>query len=201
MGLFGFGKKKEAEEKRKAEEAAAAEAKRRAEAERAKAAPKPATQTTDDARAREVFRTACKALDTMEWRYQKNEDKMSIECSAQGDDLPMDLSLEVDAERQIVVLLSRLPLTFPKDKLVDGVLAVSAINNTLSDGSFDYNVQNGHVIFRMTNSFKDSTLGEAVIHYLVLCSCKVINEFAAKLLMLSKGMLTFEKFMENLNNE
>ena len=45
-------------------------------------------------------------LDDNDWNYEKDEDELVIRCSARGDDLSMDLKIEIDAERKLVILLS-----------------------------------------------------------------------------------------------
>ena len=150
--------------------------------------------------ARAVFATLCGALDKNEWHYRKDEEDLSIECGAQGDDLPMEITIKVDAERMLVMLLSHLPFVIQEDKRLDVAIAVSAINNMLVDGCFDYDVASGNMLFRMTNSFLESKLGEDVFTYMLLCSCQTIDEYNDKFLMLAKGMISIEQFLSTLAN-
>lgn len=149
--------------------------------------------------AQETFSTLCQTLDGHKWRYKKDEDDLSIECGAQGDDLPMEITLKVDADRQLFLLLSRLPFVTPEDKRLDTAVAVSFVNNMLVDGSFDYDIKSGHMIFRMTNSFLESKLGEDAFSYMLFCSCKTIDDYNDKFLMLSKGMMSLEQFISTNN--
>lgn len=151
-------------------------------------------------KAKATFATLCQALDNMSWRYKKDEEKLSIECGARGDDLPMDITIKVDADRMLVLLLSHFPFTIQEEKRLDAAIAVSAINNVLVDGCFDYNISSGNMFFRMTNSFIESTMGEEVFKYMLLCSCKTIDEYNDKFLMLSKGMITVEQFLSTFTN-
>ena len=152
------------------------------------------------ARAKATFDTICQALDSNEWHYQKDEENLKIESGAQGDDLPMELTVRVDAERQVVMLLSHLPFVIQEDKRLDVAVAVSAVNNALVDGSFDYDLTSGHLFFRMTNSFLDSTLGKDVFTYMLYCSCQTIDAYNDRFLMLAKGMMTMEQFLTALMN-
>ena len=144
--------------------------------------------------------TLCKALDNNDWKYKKDEEKLTVECGAQGDDLPMEITIHVDAERQIVLLFSKLPFAIQEDKRLDVAIAVSAVNNVLADGCFDYDVTNGRMYFRMTNSFMDSVLHEEVFAYMLYCSCKTIDDYNDKFLMLAKGMIEMEKFLAEVMN-
>lgn len=148
-----------------------------------------------------TFKALCRALEKNDWHYEKDEEKLSIECGARGDDLPMELTVRVDVDRMLVMLLSRIPFVIKEDKRLDVAIAVSAINNRLVDGSFDYDVSSGHIFFRMTNSFIESILNEEVFAYMLYCSCQTIDEYNDKFLMLSKGMLSVEQFLSSLSND
>ena len=149
--------------------------------------------------AKAMFATLCRTLDNHDWNYQKDEEKLTIECAAQGDDLPMEFNIKVDADRTLVFLFSSLPFVIQEDKRLDVAIAVSAINNLLVDGCFDYNITDGRMFFRMTNSFIDSKLSEEVFAYMIFCACHTIDEYNDKLLMLAKGMLSIEQFLSSLN--
>ena len=150
--------------------------------------------------AKATFETLCQALEKNDWRFKKNEEKMAIECGARGDDLPIDISIHVDPDRMLVMLLSRLPYSIPQDKRLDVAIAVSAINNALVDGSFDYDIASGQMYFRMTNSFVESKIGEDLIMYMLLCSCATVDEYNDKFLMLGKGVITLEQILATLKN-
>lgn len=150
--------------------------------------------------AKATFATLCNTLDKNDWRYKKDEEKLSIDCGAQGDDLPMDISVEVDVDRMLVMLLSHLPFVVQEDKRLDVAIAVSAVNYALVDGCFDYDVASGHMFFRMTNSFIESKISEDVFAYMLFCSCQTIDEYNDKFLMLAKGMLSIEQFLSLLAN-
>lgn len=145
--------------------------------------------------AQTTFATLCQALKEHEWHCEKDENDLSIECGAQGEDLPMRITIKVDADRQLVLLLSHLPFITPEDKRLDTAVAVSFVNNMLVDGSFDYDIKSGHMIFRMTNSFLESELGKDAFVYMLFCSCQTIDEYNDKFLMLSKGLMSLEQFL------
>ncbi len=147
--------------------------------------------------AKEVFKTLCATLDSHDWHYEKDEEKLVIQCGAQGEDLPMKLTINVDVKRQLIILLSFLPFEIPEDKRLDVAIATSIVNNRLVDGSFDYNVTNGHMYFRMTSSFIESEIGNEMFTYMLMCSCRTIDDYNDKFFMLGKGMITVESFIKN----
>ena len=147
----------------------------------------------------QTFKTLCDHLDAYEWKYSKDEDALRIDCGARGEDLPMDITIEVDEDRQIVLLLSHQPFVVPENKRIDMAVAVSVINNLLIDGCFDFNIKDGHMFYRSVNSFRDSALGEKLFHYMIACSCRTIDEYNDKLMLLSTGLISLEQFIELVN--
>ncbi len=152
-------------------------------------------------KAAQVYSDICKMLDEAGWNYKKNEEELKVETGARGDDLPIELTIKVDVERQLVMLISHLPYVIAEDKRVDVAVAVSVINNLLVDGCVDYDLSDGHVFFRMTNSYRDSVLDKEVYKYMLYCACQTIDGFNDKLLMLSKGIIDFQKFAELYGKE
>jgi len=149
--------------------------------------------------AKKVYATLCQALEKHEWHFKRNDEKLVIDCGAQGEDLPISINIVVDPERCVALLLSKMPFNIQEDKRIDLALAVSAVNNALVDGSFDYDVASGTMFFRMTNSFIDSEISEELFTYMLFCSCQTIDEYNDKFLMVSKGMISVEQFISFFN--
>lgn len=150
-----------------------------------------------DPKAKEVFGVLCRALDAHEFHYQKNEEELTIECGAQGDDLPMEITMRVEAERHLILLLSHIPFVVAEDKRLEVAVAVSVINNRLVDGSFDFDIRDGHMFFRMTNSYLESKIGQDAFAYLLYCSCMTIDKYNDKLMLLAKGLISLEQFISS----
>lgn len=141
-----------------------------------------------------AFDTLCETLNEMGWTYGK-EDRFTIETGAAGDDIPMILKITIDPDRQLISLLSPFEFTVPEEKRIEVAAAICAINYMLVDGNFDYNVGNGRIIFRITSSIINSLVSKEVFKYLILVSCKTIDDYNDKLLLLSKGEITLESFL------
>ena len=146
--------------------------------------------------AQAVFNTVCAALDKNDWNYDKDEEELTIRCGVNGDDLPMRITVNVDAKRSLLLVFSTLPFTVPEDKRLDVAIAVSVVNNNLVDGSFDYDLSDGSLFFRLTNSFIESTIGTELIQYMIACTCSTVDDYNEKFLMLGKGLIGLEKFIE-----
>ena len=146
-----------------------------------------------------AFATLCEMLNENGWKYDANPEKLAVSCGVRGDDLPIELVIDVNADRQLVTLMSKLPYAIPEDKRVDVAVAISAINYAMVDGSFDYNFLTGSIIFRMTTSFKGSLISKKVYEYMVFLSCKMVDDYNDKILMFSKDKLSLEDLLKFIN--
>lgn len=150
----------------------------------------------DKQRAKEVFDSLCRMLDAKEYKYTKNEEDTLIKCTFRGDDLPMDFMIRINPIRQIISLYSPMPFSMSKEKLVEGAIATSIINNKLVEGSFDYSITDGAILFRLTSSYRDSIISEHVFDYMLSVALYTVDEYNDKFLMLSKGAVDIKSFME-----
>lgn len=146
--------------------------------------------------AKVAFKALCDMLDEKDWHYSKDEEKFRITCNAQGEDLPMEIRIEVDAERQLVILLSDMPFSVPEDRRTALAIAVSVANYGLADGSFDYNYLDGTILFRMTSSFMDSLVGKEMFNYMLMCSCFTIDKYNDKFFMVTKKEMSVEEILD-----
>ncbi len=145
--------------------------------------------------AQSAYATLCKALDQRQWHYKKDEEKLIVTLGVNGDDIPMDLIIQCDASRQLIRLLSFLPFKMAEDKRVEGALATCHVNYKLADGTFSYDYADGTIVFNMTSSFRESIIGPEVFDYMIDCACFTIDRYNDKFLIISKGMLSIEDFI------
>ena len=78
-------------------------------------------------------------------------------------------------------------------------LAISQINNNLADGSLDYDMRDGSILFRLTISYIDSIIGEEALFYQLLVSFQTIDEYNDKLFLVSNGSISIEDFLSSEN--
>lgn len=146
--------------------------------------------------AQSVYKALCDMLDEREWHYEKDEEALSIKCEAQGEDLPMEILIEVDRDRKLVSLLSEMPFNVPENRRTELAVAVSQANNGMVDGSFDYDFITGSIIFRLTSSYRESLIGKELLAYMLMCACYTIDEYNDKFLMVAKNEMTIEEILE-----
>lgn len=145
--------------------------------------------------AKRIFDDYCKALDDNGWKYDKDESDLTISYSVRGDDLPMQFIIIIDSERQLVRVLSKLPVTAPPERITDIAIAVSQTNYMLADGSFDLNVLNGSIYFRMVASYRDCVLSREAYLFLINCATQIIDEYNDKFDDIAKGNITGKEFI------
>ena len=151
-------------------------------------------------KAQEVYATIIRMLDNMEWKYEKHEDDLLIKSGVKGDDLPIEFIMVVRPKNQVVQFISSLPFNMPEDKRVDGAIAVCVANYGLVDGSFDYDLRDGEIRFRLTCSYRESTLSEELFTYLIMVSASTVDNYNDKFFMIAKGMMTVQQFIEQENS-
>ena len=146
-------------------------------------------------KARAAFQALCEMLEEKDWHYEKDAENFLITCGAQGEDLPMEIRIQIDVKRQLIMLLSQMPFVIPEDRRTALAVAVSAANNGMVDGSFDYDYLGGGIIFRMTSSFRDSLIGKDVFEYMLFCSCFTIDRYNDKFLTVAKNDMSNEEIL------
>ncbi|MBQ8762724.1 MAG: YbjN domain-containing protein [Clostridia bacterium] len=149
------------------------------------------------AKAKETYEVLCKMLDNKKWHYDKIEDDLVIKSGVKGDDLPIDFIMRVNPRNEIVSFFSWMPYKVDESKRIDLALAVCTANYGLADGSFDYNLSDGTILFRLTSSYKESTLSEELFEYMLMVAASTVDIYNDKFFMISKGMLTVQQFIES----
>ncbi len=143
-----------------------------------------------------AFQTLCAMLDEKDWHYDKDEEKLYIDCGAQGEDLPMQIRISIDPDRQLVLLLSEMPYAIPTERKDALAIAVSAANYGLVDGCFDYGYKEGRILFRITTSFLNSLISKNVFEYMLYTSCYTIDNYNDKFLVVAKTDMSAEEILK-----
>lgn len=145
--------------------------------------------------AKQVYQTLCDAIERREWNFGKDEEKLLVHFGVNGDDIPMQFILIVDAERQLIRVMSPLPFKMSASKRMEGAIATCAASFGMADGSFDYDLSDGTIVFRMTASFRESLIGEGLFQYLISCSCAMVDKYNDQFLALDKGIMSITDFI------
>ena len=150
-------------------------------------------------RAKVVFDALIRALDAQEWKYEKDADKLRVKLGFNGDDFSISILVAVKPESQVVQVFSNLPFNMAEDKRVDGAIAVCVANYGLIDGSFDYDISDGQIMYRLTSSYRGSYLSEDLFEYMISCTIGTVERYNDKFFLISKGMLAIDEFIAQEN--
>ena len=146
--------------------------------------------------AREVYNTLCTAIENRNWNYEKEEEKLLVHFGVNGDDIPMQFILVVDEDRQLIRLMSPLPFNMSEEKRMDGAIATCVASFGMADGSFDYDLTDGQIVFRMTASFRGSIIGDGLFQYMISCACAMVDKYNDQFLAINKGVMSINDFIE-----
>ncbi len=147
--------------------------------------------------AKKVYQTLCAAIEARGWNFEKKEEELLVHFGVNGDDLPMTFILRIDTSRQLISLMSPVPVKMGEDKRIEGAIATCSASYGLPDGSFDYDLSDGSICFRMTASFLESQIGEDLFQYMISYACTAVDKYNDQFLMIAKGMLSIEDFLKN----
>lgn len=149
--------------------------------------------------AAEVFQDLCSYFDKIELHYETIDGKY-VKFSVKGEDLPIDLSVGVQEKPGLICLYGLLPFKAPEEKVVEICMVLALINNRLAAGRFEFDFSHRTISFSMTLFYKEVRMTHSLYELLVMGSCKVIDDYNDKLLLLCKGLTSFEDFLnEELN--
>ena len=147
-------------------------------------------------KAKAVYRTLLKMLDAKKFKYERHDEDLLIKSGIRGEDLPVEFVMVVLPKNEVVQFISPMPFKIAEDKRVEAAVAVAIANYGLINGSFDFDLSDGEIRFRLTTSYRDSTLGKDLFEYMMMVGASTVDNYNDKFLMLSKGIITVEQFME-----
>ncbi len=151
------------------------------------------------AKAQRVYKTMVKALKGKNWHFEEREQDLTIVSNYTGDDLPVKFIIRVDAEREVIQYLSPLPFKMEESKRVDAAVAVCVANYGLVNGSFDLDINDGEIRYRLTTSYCDSEMGEDFFYDMMAVAVVTTDKYNDRFMMLNKGMMTLQQFIDMRN--
>ena len=150
----------------------------------------------NEARAREIYNNFVNMLVSRDWTFEQFDEDMVIKSAIKGEDLPIQFFIFFMPEKETLQFISVLPFKVAEDMRVDLSIAVNVANYGLLNGSFDYDISDGEIRFRLTQSYKDSQLGDDLFEYMIYCGATTVDKYNDKFLALSKGLITVQDFID-----
>ena len=123
------------------------------------------------------YRTLLEAVEANKWKCGNDDSALKISYGVHGDNLHMDFTISVLPEKQLISLRSDLPCKFPPKMTAIGSMVICAINYALSDGRFEFDIDNGSVSFIMTENCHGSLLSQEGFIYILNYSVWAVDKF------------------------
>ena len=134
-------------------------------------------------------------------KFDANDEKMIIKTGITGDDLPMDITVIVNPNAQALSFYSVLPFSVKEDKMAEIAIATCVANNSVIQGGFDYDISEGKVLCKISNSFIETDLSKELIFVMFMRFANLIDEYNDRFFMLNKGLIDLAKFIELKNDK
>lgn len=147
-------------------------------------------------KAREVYESLVQMLVKRDWKFDRHDDKLLIKSGISGEDLPIQFIVRVIPENEVVQFLAPMPFNMPEDKRIDAAIAVAVANYGMINGSFDFDISDGEIRFRLTTSYVETELSDELLERMILVAASTSDKYNDRFFMLAKGMMTVEQFIE-----
>ncbi len=149
--------------------------------------------------AHEVYNNLISMLDAFDWKYERDDEHLLIKSGVRSEDLPIEFFLHVVENNEVVQFISSLPFRMPDDMRVDGAIAVAVANYGMVDGSFDYDISDGEIRFRLTTAYRDTMPSAEILQYIIGVASSTVDKYNDRFFMLAKKMITIEDFIKKEN--
>jgi hypothetical protein len=146
--------------------------------------------------AKRAYATLCRSLDADDWNYDKKEDVLVVKYNETGKDFTMSCTIMIDVKRQVVRFQSILPISAPKDKIVETAAACCFVNSRIAYGGFDLDPTDGMVTYRITYAFHGCTLGEDFFREMRCYATTVVDKYNDKFVDLALGKIKATDFAD-----
>lgn len=141
----------------------------------------------------EMFKAHLKAHN---FKFDPHDDDLVITLTVRGEDLPQPTVIRVLDDRNVVQVLSPIPANMPEDKRVDAAVAVAVANYGMINGSFDLDMNDGEIRFRVSQGYDGIEMSDDLIKYILSIAFFTTDKYNDRFFMLGKGMMTLDEFIE-----
>lgn len=139
------------------------------------------------------FKNLCKTLDELNLKYDKDEEKFTVNCAVKVKDMPFDFIIKLNTEIDVLVLLSPVISDVAADRRGSMALAVARANLHMISSNFDFNTKNGSLIFRLSTAYADTVLNREAFKNMVMTALSTIGFYYEKLLAVANNDMSAEQ--------
>ena len=117
-----------------------------------------------------------------------------------SDNMPVMSILAIDEDREILVMSSQLSAKMSEAKRMDGAMAIAMCNWAIMSGTLDYDISDGEIRYRWTQSFAESVLNDAQIYYQMGVMISTVARFNKPLYLLAEDLIDLPGFIDRISN-
>lgn len=139
------------------------------------------------------YETLCGVMERNDIYYEKDDQHLCVKCSVSGQDIQLNFAFVINPSKMLITLFSPMPIQVRKEKSADIALAVCMINNSLSDGNFCFDVNDGTVFFKMTSSFCDTNVSEELFEYMLSVAADTMDDYFHKINQIARSEQPFSE--------
>lgn len=133
------------------------------------------------------------------FEFDTHDDDLVITLTVHGDSMRKLTIIRVLDDRDLVQVISPSPSKVSEEKRIDGAIAVAVANYGMVNGSFDYDMNDGEIRFRVTQSYRDTELSDELIGYMLRVTFATTDKYNSSFYLLGKGLISLEQFIEKEN--
>ena len=149
------------------------------------------------AKAVKIYQQMVTALRAKKWEFEEHEKDLLIISGCVGEDFPIQFLFRVDPERDSISFHTSKFARFSEEKLVDAAYATIVANHGLPFGVFDLDLNDGSIFYTMTSSYAGVEFSEDFFANMLAIAISTTDKYNDKFIMLSKGMINLQQFIES----
>lgn len=148
-------------------------------------------------KAKRAYATIIAMMNEDNLKYQREDEKLRIKISFSTNDLDVDMIFSVDADRSLVRMISFLPdeCTFSSNDIVKGAVAVCVANHNMVNGSFDYDINEGDIFFKLVDSYRAGDITVETVRYMLSTALHTIDQYNDRFRDLANGTMSLNDFI------
>ena len=145
--------------------------------------------------AKENYQLICKALDEVELKYDKDDEKLRVRFILEDNGNRFVPEFHISPSQQLIVLNIYPEFKIEEENMLPVAISVCQINYGLFDGYFDLNVAEGDIAYKMTTNFWESLLSTEVIKQMLVVGFNTAKDWFATIKKISDGELDVNEFL------
>lgn len=155
---------------------------------------------SNNERMKMIYQQMVDSLEAQELKFHADEENLTIYSKMEGDDLPMSFLLTIDSDKEMIMFLSPFNFKMSEEKRVDCSIAINVANFHMALGCFDFNISDGEIRFRLSQSLHDVEVGPEFFIHILAVALSTVERYNDVFLMLDKGYISLEQFIEKESN-